>query len=337
MNKSVSLHKYNELSVLDWHYVQTYAGNLYESLNIFLINTDTLQTYHRIYLHEFAQNLYYIITNRPDLYVNGTISANEEDRIIKVIRSNYNNLDWFRHIMFTFTIALYKVILKCPKQHQEVIVHRGVLTHYLKEDTSVGHFLATFTSTSTDMKIARGFSKNNKNEIIIYHFTVIPGVSCIYIGQHEAELLINPYQCYNFIKKEDNHYFYIIHPISISPPENEDEFLEFKKSISLRLVAMDGGNSKNAQMHHEKIISNSRTTHKSINIKTHINTTRKNIKQKKMSEMSEMDHFRARMQLPIGTTSFGIKLTPEMIEINKRVERDINQRIKDGYYKNWGL
>ena len=60
-------------------------------------------------------------------------------------------------------------------------------------------------------------------------------------------------------------------------------------------------------------------------------------KQKKISEMSEMDHFKARMRLPIGTTSFGITLTPEMIENNARIEKEINQRIKDGYYKNWGL
>jgi len=52
--------------------------------------------------------------------------------------------------------------------------------------------------------------------------------------------------------------------------------------------------------------------------------------------MSEMEHFRARMRLPIGTTSFGIALTPEMIENNARIEKEINQRIKDGYYKNWG-
>jgi hypothetical protein len=53
--------------------------------------------------------------------------------------------------------------------------------------------------------------------------------------------------------------------------------------------------------------------------------------------MSEMDHFKARMRLPIGTTSFGITLTPEMIENNACIEKEINQHIKDGYYKNWGL
>ena len=163
-NTSVSFQQCNELSELEWHYVYTYAGNLYEPLNIFLINTDTLQTYRRIYPQEFAQNLYYLITNRPDLYVNGTISTNEEDRIVSIIRSNYGNLDWFRHIMFTFTITLYRIILKCPKQHQQVIVHRGVLSHYLKEDKTNGHFLATFTSTSINTKIARGFSKNNNRE-----------------------------------------------------------------------------------------------------------------------------------------------------------------------------
>ena len=63
----------NRLNNLEKHYVQTYAGNIYEPLNLFLLNRDTLQTYRRIYPQEFAQNLYYLITNRSDLYVNGTI------------------------------------------------------------------------------------------------------------------------------------------------------------------------------------------------------------------------------------------------------------------------
>lgn len=333
-NASVSFPQCNELSELEWHYVYTYAGNLYESLNLFLINTDTLHTYRCIYPQEFAQNLYYLITNQPDLYVNGTISTNEEDRVVTIIKSNYGNLDWFRYIMFRFTITLYRIILKCPKQHQQVIVHRGVLSHYLKEDKTNGHFLATFTSTSTNTQIARGFSKNNNREVVIYHFYIMPGVSCIFIGKGESELLINPYQCYNFIKKEDNHYFYTIYPISITPPDNEGEFLEFKRTISAHTVAMDGGSDKNIQLRHKGIMLNNRATYNSINIKTHTNTTKKNKKQKKMSEL---DHFRARMRLPIGTTTFGITLTPEMIENNARIEKEINQHIKDGYYKNWGL
>ena len=57
----------------------------------------------------------------------------------------------------------------------------------------------------------------------------------------------------------------------------------------------------------------------------------------KQKKMSELDHFRARMRLPIGTTTFGITLTSEMIENNARIEKEINQHIKDGYYKDWGL
>jgi len=124
MNISSPFQQCNGLNKLEWHYVQTYAGNLYEPLNLFLINADTIQTYRRIYPQEYAQNLYYLITNRHNLYVNGTISSNEEKRMVDLIRSKSGNIEWFRHIMCRFAIILYGIILKCPRQHQEVEVYR---------------------------------------------------------------------------------------------------------------------------------------------------------------------------------------------------------------------
>jgi len=56
-----------------------------------------------------------------------------------------------------------------------------------------------------------------------------------------------------------------------------------------------------------------------------------------MSNITPREHFLARMNLPIGTTSFGIALTPKMIAINKQYEKDIDECIKNGYYKKWGL
>ena len=38
------------------------------------------------------------------------------------------------------------------------------------------------------------------------------------------------------------------------------------------------------------------------------------------------------MNMPIGTSSFGIPLTPKMIEENERYYRDIEQRIKNGLH-----
>ena len=86
------------------------------------------------------------------------------------MRSKSCNIDWFRHIMFNFAILLYGIMLKCPRQQQIVEVYRGVQTHYLKEDVKTGYFLSTFTSTTIDTQIARGFSQNNNKDVVIYHF-----------------------------------------------------------------------------------------------------------------------------------------------------------------------
>ena len=317
MNASI-IQKCTELNNLERHYVQTYAGNLYEPLNHFLVNTDTLEIYHHIYPEEFAQNLYYLITNRPNLYVNGIIPNDREKRIIKLIRSKSGNIDWFRHIMFRFAILLYEIILKCPRQHQEIEVHRGVLTHYLKEDRNNGYFLTSFTSTSINRQTARSFSKDNNNDVIIYHFVLMPGISCIYIGLHEDELLINPYQSYHFVKKDGNHYFYIIRPSDIIPPHNEHEFAEFKRNILTRTVAMEGGKDKNSELANIQIISNHRNTLRLKNNRKKQNTK----KHKKQKKQSEADHFRARMNMPIGTSSFGIPNTPEIMKEIERVARE---------------
>jgi hypothetical protein len=173
MASSTSLQHCSDLSKLEKYYVQAYAGNLYEPLNIFLLNTDTIQTYRRIYPQELAQNLYYLITNSSNTNINNTITSNEEERIVELIRSKSSNIKWFRHIMFRFTMILYGIILKCPRQNQEVEVYRGVLTHYLKDDIHNRYFLNTFTSTSINKQMARSFSKNNNKDVIIYHYYYI--------------------------------------------------------------------------------------------------------------------------------------------------------------------
>jgi len=71
-----------------------------------------------------------------------------------------------------------------------------------------------------------------------------------------------------------------------------------------------------------------------ISRSTYRNTRRsKNRKaQHTKKNKSEMYHFKKRMNMPIGTSSFGIPLTPKMIEENERYYRDIEQRIKNGLH-----
>ncbi len=140
-------------------------------------------------------------------------------------------------------------------------------------------------------------------------------------------MLLNPYQCYSFVKKEGKHYFYTVYPLSVDPPTNENAFSEFKKDIIPQTVEMEGGKIEDVDLHHTTIISKYRNTRRSNNKKNR--STKKNKKPKKLSEM---EHFRARMRMPIGTSSIGLPLTPEMIAINERYAKKIDQRIKDDYY-----
>ena len=43
MSSSDPIQKCVGLTTLEWHYVDTYAGNLYEPLNLFLIDADTIK------------------------------------------------------------------------------------------------------------------------------------------------------------------------------------------------------------------------------------------------------------------------------------------------------
>jgi hypothetical protein len=316
------------LSPLEQHYVNIYAGNIYDPLIHYLINQDTIKTYRSV-LQEFVQSFYYMINNRPDLYREDTLSYEQETPVIDLVWSKIrsNDIQWFQNIMFQYTILLHEIILKCPIQYRQVDVHRGVLTHYLKEDTHTGYFLNSFTSTSFDKNRARSFSTHNNDSKIVYHFQVMKDVSCIYIGTDEDELLINIYQCYLFTKKEENHYYYIIYPLSITPPNNENEYSKFKRNVVTRSVAMGGGDIiEGDTIEYSKNKRNTRKSNRHNN-----QTTRKNMPLRKRIK-SASERARERLMLPIATSSFGISLTPDMIAARDRYAKEIEERLKRGSY-----
>ena len=81
---------------------------------------------------------------------------------------------------------------------------------------------------------------------------------------------------------------------------------------------MEGGKIDNTELIHR---ANYRNTRSLKNNKKKQNT-RKNHKR--------TNHFKERMNMPIGTSSFKIVLTPEMIAANERYSKDIDQYIKNG-------
>ena len=92
---------------------------------------------------------------------------------------------------------------------------------------------------------------------------------------------------------------------------------------------MEGGNAKQhvAESEHNITIPNYRNTRRSKNKK---NNTKKNKKEK---ILTKLDHFRERMNLPIGSSSIRFPLTPEMIAEKEHLIKEIDARIKAGVYK----
>ena len=79
---------------------------------------------------------------------------------------------------------------------------------------------------------------------------------------------------------------------------------------------MKGGKKENKiKNKYVEVITDNRHTRRVKNNKQNKNTK----KNKKQEIRSEMDNFRARMNMPIGTSSFGIPLTPEMIADRERM------------------
>lgn len=91
---------------------------------------------------------------------------------------------------------------------------------------------------------------------------------------------------------------------------------------------MEGGKAKYKEQTYTDTISQRRNTRRSKNNGKNRNTRRAN--NRKQKKLTEREHFIERMKMPIGTSSFGIPLTPEMIADRERYSRDIDKYIKDG-------
>lgn len=300
----------DDLDPLEQHYVEAYTGPIYKLVNDFLLGIDTIDTYHTIPQSLFIKLLYNLIvpyTNDPILVV----SRLNYNIAKPIFNSERDNIRWFRHIMFNYASALYSGILKCPKQRNDAIVYRGVQNHYLNEDPNKTYYITTFTSTSTDKNTAESFKRKNHNSII-YIMIITPGVSCIYIGDVEDELLINPYQCYVFIAREGNICYYNILPSNISLPEKYDDFIEFKEALSQQSIRMDGG---------ETILW---TKHTRKNRASRIRQTKTTRNVRKEKQRAARKSFQDRMNLPIGTSSVGIPLTDAMRESVERTRAKFN-------------
>jgi hypothetical protein len=346
------------LNVNETTLVTNYTMTAYLYVNEYLQNNDDISTYKQFDSKIFAKYFYmYIKTNKnsPNANVIRNINA-------RINVNNESNLEWFRNIMYKYTIDLYHIIKKCTIQIPPFRVFRGTARHYLKEDTDNYYYINKFTSTSTEKMTAMSFSKGSSNNAL-YIFYVQPGTEYLYIGDIEDEVLINLYNMILFLKKETTAeiviYHYIIIPSKLQMPSTYNTFKPFKNTIASKAEPVRGGRMNiNKKTRKQRIYSNK--TRKNYNHVAPPMTLQERIKEYRDMQDAEnkliegprpetareryrrmrretrqelglpeetdeerMEHFRRRMEMPIGI-SRGFPVTEEMRQQAEEMKRLFN-------------
>lgn len=308
----------NSLTLIEKYCIDAYTATAYLYVNVFLQNIDTINTYKIFDSNILAKYLYFIL-KRSNIRNSNNINLNTLKQFKKNINNelDINNIDWFRYLMYEYAIILYNAILKCPKYDKPFVVYRGSLIHYLQSEPNKYYYLTTFTSTSSEFRTANSFSKSRNKTGVIYNFILKPGISFININDIESEILLNPYQKYVYITKENNIYYYYIMPSTIHIPDDYNNFMQFKNNIINKSDTQIGGkmNRYSFNKHTKK--------NKHYNI-IKINRTRKNYQIQKENQKISRERFRERMNLPIGTSSVGFPLTDEMKRDIENIKRMFN-------------
>jgi hypothetical protein len=206
----------------------------------------------------------------------------------------------------------------------------------------------TFTSSSFNSSVANKFTDNGRNNdgMCIYIFHVNPGTQSLYINGYEKELLINPYQQYVYIgtgqildididtDTEENSsenkinalnpphiYHYAIYPYMVSIPDTYDDFSEFKSILEMKKNQMDGGKFIKTPNRTRR-----RKTHiiKKHNVKKHnvkkIETC-KNRNKTVIKQLTPMEQFKERMNLPIISSELKMLLSEKQKKDIKRIQK----------------
>lgn len=320
----------------DEYVVRIYTGAaIYEVLNRFLSKRDSLARYQMLGARTYTSLFYHYITGSNDRQMN--LPFLHSFTTIPEVESHWDEIEWFQNIFFQYTMDLYHAIARCPLQKTSSLVYRGVERHYLKEDPSKAYPITTFLSTSVDRSVAKAFSNGH-----LYYFYVMPDVACVYYGDREQELIINPYVYCAFIKKitftdkYDNIYtiyYYTLFSTPIVPPNTFPEFMEFRDSIVGHYSMSTEGGSVEVEMEPVRNINTNRRNYKNTlsmsrrkrnNMTKRVSLNRVEKQANKRGTMPPMPSIppeiaslnaRYRLSAPIGIGAKGVPLTKKMKEI----------------------
>ncbi len=154
-----------------------------------------------------------------------------------IFPSMYNEI-----LMYYYFVNLYNCIQKTPRVNKPFMVIRGTKTWYLPETVGKFSYLSGFTSTTTDINVAKSFSNVNNGDYKFYIFYVHPlcqfmNISKLSMHTKEQEILFNPYNKISYIETDGNKQIFAILPTDLEIPDEYDLFIGWKT----RHLNMTGG------------------------------------------------------------------------------------------------
>ncbi len=136
-------------------------------------------------------------------------------------------------LIYYYFVNLYNCIQKTPPVNKPFMVVRGTKTWYIPTTKGKASYLNSFTSTTTDMYIASGFSSNNITyDNKMYLFYVHPlcqfmNIRSLSSHMREKEILLNPYNKMCYIRTDGNKQVFAVLPTDLTIPDDYDLFIHW--------------------------------------------------------------------------------------------------------------
>jgi hypothetical protein len=229
--------------------------------------------------------------------------------------SVYNEL-----LIYYYFVNLYNCIQKTPPIDEPFMVVRGTKTWYIPTTKGKASYLNSFTSTTTDMYVATGFSSNNITyDNKMYLFYVHPlcqfmNIRSISSHRREKEILLNPYNKMCYIRTDGNKQVFVVLPTDLTIPDDYDLFIHWNTTHH----SVTGG----------RVNINRVKTLKVLNVKRNFarNNTRKKLKSVEFNLKGKMNSNVANVANVVNTTTMKSN-TLEYKNVSKEFIDRLNQPI----------
>ncbi len=200
------------------------------------------------FLTYYTESGYTIINSFLHTSQNVYINSSKVLNILKTkfpMKPRESQYVYDKRLIYYYFVNLYNAIQKGPKIVETPFkVYRGIRALYLKEDTDKFYYINSFTSTSIEYMMAKGFGTIRKNKDATYQvYIFLAHPQCTYmnissISTHpgENEILFTPYHRYFYVGTNVNgttlEKTFVILPTDLHIPQTYEEFMPWKERIT---------------------------------------------------------------------------------------------------------